>query len=440
MALAVRIFLLLVGAVLLAVGLTTALAQWERAQVVDQFRERAAAARLATIVQILSPLSPEARAAAVRALPEREWRIALGAPAGDPEGLGPAPLLAELLGEAVAGAATVDAGWQGRPPSCGEASRCPRQAGARLSFPDGQGAVLLYSDLRPGKPFPGGNPLPLNVALFLVILAAAAWWAVRLALRPLRRLEAAVEGFGRDIDHPPLDESGPREVRGAARAFNAMRERIRAHVAERTRILAAVAHDLKTPLTRLRLKVEGLPDEALKEKLLEDLGAMKHLVAEGLDLAQSLETREPIQRVALASLLQSLCDDAAEAGQDVRYEGAPDLEILVSGRPRALRRVFSNLIDNAVKYGGRARLDLIRRENRAVATVRDEGPGIPEAHLRDVLQPFFRLESSRSRETGGTGLGLAIAANLLAAQGGSLELANRPEGGLAARVVLPLSR
>lgn len=440
MALAVRIFLLLVGAVLLAVGLTTALAQWEREKVVEQFRERAAAARLATIVQMLSPLSPEARATAVRALPDREWRIVLGAAGADPDGLAPAPLLAELLGEAVGGAASVESGWLGRSPGCTESPRCPRQAVVRLRFPDGQGALVQHSDLRPGKPFPGGSFPPLNLALFLVILAAAAWWAVRLALRPLRRLERAVEGFGRDIGHPPLDERGPREVRSAARAFNAMQERIRAHVAERTRILAAVAHDLKTPLTRLRLKLEGLDDETLKGRLLEDLSAMNHLVEEGLDLAQSQEAREPIQRVALASLLQSLCDDAADAGLDVRYDGDPETEIPVAGRPQALRRVFSNLIDNAVKYGGGARLDLIRRGPSALASVRDAGPGIPDAHLTDVLQPFFRLETSRSRETGGTGLGLAIAANLLSAQGGTLELANRPEGGLEARVSLPLSR
>ncbi|MEO5338483.1 MAG: ATP-binding protein [Magnetospirillum sp. WYHS-4] len=433
--LALRIFLLLVGAVLLAVGLTSELARRDRAQVIEQFRDRAGAARLATVVQMLSPLSAEARVAAVRALPEREWRIALDPPA-DAEALPAAPALADLLGDAVVAAARVDGGWSGR-----DGDARPRLSVARVTFPDGQAARLQHVDLRPPRPPLGERAfLSVNGALFAAILAAAAWMAVRLALRPLARLARAAEDFGRDMERPPLDETGPTEMRQAAKAFNAMQKRIRAQVAERTRILAAIAHDLKTPLTRMRLRLEPLADDDLKGRLLEDLRSMNGLVEEGLDLAQSLESREPVQRVDLGSLLQSLCDDAADAGLDVSYEGEAMAQVLA--RPDALRRVFSNLIDNAVKYGTCARVGLDTHEGVVRVTVRDQGPGIPEDHLVDVLKPFYRLEASRSRETGGTGLGLAIAANLVGRQqGGRLELVNRPhQGGLEARVELPLAQ
>jgi len=250
----------------------------------------------------------------------------------------------------------------------------------------------------------------------------------------------AAEDFGRDIAaHPPMDVSGPTEVRRAAQAFNAMQERILSYMAERTQILSAVTHDLKTPLTRMRLRLEHCADEPLKDKLLGDVAAMQSLVDEGLELARSLDTSEVTKPVDLGALLESLCDDAAEAGQAVRFDVSRGQRALVAGRPNALRRVFTNLIDNAVKYGHYAHVSLERRDGMARVRVRDGGSGIPEEHLLDVLKPFVRLEASRSRDTGGTGLGLAIAANLLKSQQGTLTLRNLPQGGLEATVVLPVT-
>jgi signal transduction histidine kinase len=213
---------------------------------------------------------------------------------------------------------------------------------------------------------------------------------------------------------------------------------LRSHIEERTRILAAITHDLKTPLTRLRLRLEQCRDEPLRTRLVEDVAAMQALVDEGLDLARSLDSGPPPQIVDLSALLQSLCDDTVDAGGEARFDG-PD-GALTLGRPKALRRSFVNLIDNAVKYGGKADISLERSGGEWLIRITDSGPGIPEEHLDRVMQPFFRLETSRSRETGGTGLGLSIAANLLAVQGGTLSLHNRPQGGLEARVRLPVSR
>jgi len=276
-------------------------------------------------------------------------------------------------------------------------------------------------------------------ALVVAIMALVAWLVVRLALRPLQRMTDAAESLGRDIAHPPIDESGPIEVRRAARAFNAMQQDIRAYMAERTQILAAVAHDLKTPLTRLRLRLENCTDEVLREKLGRDLDAMQALVEEGLDLARSLDNEEATQPADLDALLQSLCDDFADTGLPVTYQGLAGSRTVVACKPKALVRVFSNLIDNAVKYGQQARVSLERRDGAACVLVRDDGPGIPEDRMHDMLKPFVRLESSRSRETGGTGLGLAIAANLLRPQQGTIGLRNRPEGGLEVTVRLPVT-
>lgn len=437
--LTLRLFLVLVVGLVGAVALTSLLAQRERAQVVEQYRDRAAAARLAAIVQMLSPLSPEARAAAAAALPARNWRVRFGEAELAPNAPPPSSGLAGLLAEAVGEAALVEEATLGRPDDCREDQETcppvPRVSSARVVFPDGQSARLFHAETRARPPRGDHRPPFPHLVLFGIVLAAAAWLAVQLALRPLRRLAKAAENLGRDIEHPPLALDGPSEMRQAAEAFNAMQERIRAQVAERTQILAAISHDLKTPLTRMRLRLEPCADEALRDRLLDDLRTMNALIEEGLDLAQSLDAREPPRRLDLASLLHSLCDDAADAGQDVACEA--EGRALVIGRPGALRRVFSNLIDNAVKYGGRARVGLEVGEGGVRAVVRDMGPGIPEEHLADVLKPFYRLETSRSRETGGTGLGLAIAANLLAAQQGRLTLRNLPEGGLEAAVDLP---
>lgn len=432
--LAVRLFLLLLAGMLLSVLVTTGLALRERGQLVNSFREHGAALLVADFLNLLAALPPERRLAAVEALPSGRWSMAPAEGKDIPEAQ---PSFTQDLADTAGTTVRVEAAWRGRGPDCRrDPDECPetRSLGALVRFADGQ-RVLIEGVREPPPRPPRHVEFLANLGLMAGLMAAVAWFAVRLVLHPLRRLSEAAEAFGRDPEHPPMDESGPAEVRKAMATFNRMRERLRAHIEERTRILAAITHDLKTPLTRMRLRLEQCEDEPLRARLADDLAAMRVLVNEGLDLARSLDSGQPAETLDLGALLQSLCDDAEDAGADARFEGPAGA--LVSGRPEALRRSFLNLIDNAVKYGGRVRVSLEREGGDWRVRVRDSGPGIPERHLADVMQPFFRLETSRSRETGGTGLGLPIAANLLAVQGGSLRLRNLPEGGLEACVRLP---
>lgn len=438
--LSVRLFLLMVGAVVLAVLLTTALAERDRSRVMRHFRLHAAISHLADAITLLAPLAPSDRVKAAAGLDAREWSISFEPSTAELRAQ-PLPELAWILAKRLHGQAHVESGWIEEPAQCGtQPEPClptGRTAVVDVRFSEGQRVQIGYRRIRERPPPHEQKGFLMSVALFTVILAAASWWAVRLALRPLRRMTRAAEEFGRDLTHPPMDEAGPREVRRAAEAFNAMQRQIRNSIAERTRILAAITHDLKTPLTRMHLRLEQCTDPALQTKLRDDLAAMRSLVDEGLDLARSLDPAEPMQAIDLGALLQSLSDDAAETGQDVRYEGSDSRgTILVYGRPNALRRVLVNLIDNAVKYGHYARVRLDAFDNKIKVCIRDGGPGIPDEQIGEVIKPFTRLETSRSRDTGGTGLGLAIASNLLASQQGRLILSNPPGGGLEAAVEL----
>lgn len=438
-----RLFLILMGAVVLAVLLTAYLAEHDRSRALRHLRLHAAISHLADAITLLAPLSPADRARVLGGLSTKEWSFRseqLPLDANSRE----LPELAWVLDKRLQGLAYVESGWVEQPAACdedpGPCLLAANTAVVDVRFNDGQRLRMGYRRIRERPPPHEQRGFLAGVTVFAVTLAAASWWAVRLALRPLRRMARAAEDVGRDIAHAPMDESGPREVRQAAQAFNAMQARIRENLAERTRMLAAITHDLKTPLTRMQLRLEQAADPALQAKLKEDLVAMRRLVDEGLELARSLETAEALMTVDLGALLQSVCDDAADAGLDVRCAAADwNPPVLVLGRPHALRRVFDNLIDNAVNYGRCARVELMRCGETARVLVRDRGPGIAERRLVDVLQPFTRIEDSRSRETGGTGLGLAIAANLLASQQGRVTLRNHPDGGLEAQVELPLA-
>ena len=271
---------------------------------------------------------------------------------------------------------------------------------------------------------------------FLTMLALAigvlAYVVARIAGAPLKRLSKAAAELGQDLDRAPVDVSGPAEVRGAAEAFNAMQRRLQQHVSERTNMLAAITHDLQTPLTRIRLRLEKVEDEALREKLVADLGAMKALIDEGLELARSAETSEPKVMLDLDSLLESLVEDAVDAGGNAVFEQG--CQAVMQLRPLAIGRLFSNLIDNALKHGGSARVGATKIGGDVIVRVRDSGPGLPEDMLEKVFDPFVRVESSRSRETGGAGLGLTIARTLAEKNGATLKLRNHPEGGLEAIV------
>lgn len=268
-----------------------------------------------------------------------------------------------------------------------------------------------------------------------LLLAVISVWAVWRAVRPLDTFARAAERLGRDMDAPALPVKGPAEVRRAANAFNRMQSRIRDFVSGRTRMLAAIAHDLRTPITRMRLRAELMDDDAAREKMLADLEEMEAMVNATLAFARDEGAGEPMQPLNLAATLQAVVDDAADAGGAATYEG-PD-RLVIEGRALGLKRVFANLVGNAVTYGGSARVTLSERPDGIRITIDDEGAGLPDDQLEAVFQPFQRGESSRSRDTGGVGLGLSVVRAIVTAHGGDVTLQNRPEGGLRARVRLP---
>jgi signal transduction histidine kinase len=297
------------------------------------------------------------------------------------------------------------------------------------------GAVLHLSVLPPRPSNNSDSDFRGIFGLFLASIAVLAYLVARMTARPFRQLAQAAQDLGQDINRPPLDLVGAIEIRQASAAFNAMQARIRQYIFQRTQMLAAITHDLQTPLTRMRLRLEKVSDTELQERLIGDLSAMQLMVREGLMLARSMDTTETMQMMDLDSLLEAVCADATDAGQAVTLTGKASMAVL--GRPMDMRRCLVNLIDNAVQYGRDARVCVDRASGTARIRVRDSGPGIPRSELMRVFDPFYRIETSRSRESGGTGLGLTIARNITEQHGGSISLANHPEGGLEVTLMLP---
>jgi signal transduction histidine kinase len=273
------------------------------------------------------------------------------------------------------------------------------------------------------------------IGVFLISIALLAYVVARMTTRPLKQLAQAAKDLGNDINRAPLSLSGASEIRQASAAFNAMQARIRQYIFQRTQMLAAITHDLQTPLTRLRLRLEKVDDRELQERLIGDLSAMQAMVREGLDLARSMDTTEAMHSLDVDSLLDSVCADASDSGQRVELKGSANVAVL--GRPMSLRRCLVNLIDNAVKYGQRADVSVDRQPGTVRIRIRDSGPGIAPAELARVFEPFYRVETSRSRESGGTGLGLTIARNIAEQHGGTISLVNRQSGGLEVTLLLP---
>jgi len=303
---------------------------------------------------------------------------------------------------------------------------------AHLRLSDGSPLTI---DVRPAMP-PLSPWLPGVLLGQLALLIACTWLAVRIAIRPLARLANAVESLDPNAHPVMLDEHGPTEVAYAARAFNAMQARIAAYLKERMQLLAAISHDLQTPITRMKLRAELMDDSVEKDKLWNDLDEMEHLVREGVAYARSIHgSTEESRRIDLDSFLDSLVFDYQDMGQDVQLSGKS--AAVIDTRPQALRRVLVNLTDNALKFAGAAQLQVDTDDGLCIRIL-DRGPGIAEAELQQVMQPFYRVENSRNRSTGGTGLGLAIAQQLAMALGGSLTLSNREGGGLCAELKLPL--
>jgi signal transduction histidine kinase len=270
--------------------------------------------------------------------------------------------------------------------------------------------------------------------LFLVIGLLSAIAGRRLAA-PIRHFAEAAERLGVDPKMPPLAERGPHELRTAIRAFNRMQERLRLFVDDRTQMLAAMLHDLRTPLNRLRLRAEFIEDTEQQRMMFSDLTAMNAMIDTTLAFARDDACREQRKLVDLGILVEDICEDVADAGGAACYYGPHGVNIRC--RPTAISRAVANLIDNAVKYAGAARVRLFRESDRVVISIEDDGPGIPIAQQEKVFTAFYRLEPSRNIATGGVGLGLSIARTIAREHGGDITLANRDGGGLCARLELP---
>ncbi|MBD2750599.1 HAMP domain-containing histidine kinase [Microvirga sp. BT688] len=311
----------------------------------------------------------------------------------------------------------------------------PHRLQAHVTLSDGAPVTI---DLRPRvMPLAAWLPYVLIAQLLLLILCTGL--AVRLAIRPLLRLANAAEALDPSEKAGRLEETGPTEVAYAATAFNAMRDRISHYLEERVQILAAISHDLQTPLTRMKLRAEMAEDSPEKDKLISDLSEIERLVREGVTYARTAHgnTEKPA-RIDIGSFVESIVFDYQDTGKAVTSQETVDTVVVT--RPHALRRIVTNLIDNALKFAGEAEVSVGKTsDGRICITVLDTGPGIPDGELEAVLQPFYRLEQSRNRSTGGTGLGLAIAHQLALAIGGSLYLRNRSIGGLAAEIILGAS-
>ncbi|MES1929868.1 Signal transduction histidine kinase [Salinisphaera dokdonensis CL-ES53] len=256
--------------------------------------------------------------------------------------------------------------------------------------------------------------------------------------RPLRDLARAAERFGRGEEVAPLPEQGAEEIRRSVTAFNRMRERLARFVAERTRMVAALAHDLRTPITALRLRLEFLPDDDNTRAMAATLDDMANMSEASLTFMREEAANEATRNVDLSALIDALCEDYRASGATVTFE--PEARIALVCRPVAIRRALRNIIDNALAYGREARIALVDGDQAVTIEIIDAGPGIDEADMSRVFDPFVRLESSRSRDTGGTGLGLSIARSVVQGHGGEIALVNREAGGLCVQIRLPRDR
>ncbi|HEY6824813.1 MAG TPA: ATP-binding protein [Steroidobacteraceae bacterium] len=305
---------------------------------------------------------------------------------------------------------------------------------AQVGLEDGSTAVF-YARI-PQEPLSRLESLLPRLALTLTIFLLLAAIMVRMMTRSLDRLGRAAAQLGADVEGAPLPESGPREVRSVIGVFNRMQGQITRHVQERTRLLGAISHDLKTPLARMRLRTELLPDAGLRARFVRDLDEMDSMVRATLEFLGSLGESPKLVPVDVGALMESLCEDYLESGADVTLAG--EAPAPYRAHPQALRRCVGNLIDNALRYGGCAEVALQNGEGALRVTVRDHGPGIPEGELERVFDPYFRLDASRNRDSGGTGLGLSIARNIARWHGGEIRLRNAIDtSGLIAELTLP---
>ena len=405
-------------------GLAWALSLWAAMHASSEMTDRMMLAYVsrdvASSLAMLERLPPGERAAWLERLERPNYHFRLESPGATVNDTTLASPLAQALAE------RLGAGRVQTVTARGEES-------ALLAMRLGDGTPLTLVLHPPSRSLPGATWLRWSLQAVLVGLGL--FLAIRVATRPLAQLAEAALRLGDDPNALPVDERGPIEVRRTAIALNAMRRRIDEQMKERLQILAAVSHDLRTPLTRMRVRCDLLPDEAMRAKLQADLDEMQQLVEEGLQLAATEHAAsEPVVAVDLHALLDAIVCDFADAGRPVQWSGKPGP--VLNTRPRALRRTVGNLLDNALKFGAEAELQMHASPKGVTVRVLDRGPGIAPEHLELAMQPFLRLDESRNRDRGGTGLGLAIAERLAAVLGAPLQLRAREGGGLEAELCL----
>ena len=416
-----RIALVLLAGLILAQAGSALINARDRNYLLRQFDEQKWQERMVATVKLIDALAPAERPPALAALAARRLTLEITTqppPARAQEASDTAGQLASLLGP----------GYRVR------AWREHELIRTAVELHDGRWLIL---DLDPSVGA-FGWPLQLlwNLAVLLAATLGLTLLATRAALGPLERFTRAAERLGENLDAPPIAETGAREVRRAARTLNRMQARIRESVAERTRLLAAISHDLKTPLTRLRLRAEFIrEDPELRATLLQEVETMQAMTRAVIDVLRGGEGEE-VRNVDVNALVEGLAADAMELGARVTIRGRSHTPY--PGRSLALRRALGNLLDNARQYAGGA-IEIAVEDDAAALTIRvtDRGPGIPEAEQVRMIEPFQRLEPSRNPATGGSGLGLAIARSIARAHGGELSLQNRPGGGLETQIRLP---
>jgi signal transduction histidine kinase len=445
--LSARMALILLAGLLVAQGASLWLQWGERAAVVTQARGLHVLDRVAEAVRLLEAHTPAQRPSALAALQYDGLRVELVTESQALAGSQREALQANLS-ERLGSPREVRTTW-GSSPGMGMgmgmgAGMGPGQArnnnnnnnkrSLDVRLADGQWVRATLGHEGDSTPALSGA-LIFQLLISLGLVVAVVMVAVRQATRPLQQLAQAADTLGRDLDAPPLAETGPAETRRAAQAFNHMQAKIKRLVSERARALAAVSHDLRTPLTRLRLRTELIDDNTLRDQMAADLEAMAAMIDATLDYLRGLQTHEVVRAIDINALLESMADDALVLGRHIDIDGLALKPY--SGRLSALRRALQNLIDNAFKYGHGARIRVADNATQLLLTVEDEGPGIAPEQLARVTDPYYRVDGARSHPADGVGLGLSIAKDIALLHQGELQLVNRPHGGLAATLALP---
>ena len=455
-----RLILLLLLALLVAQAVAFALFAHERRKAVQQVYRETVVARTASVVRLLAEAPPTAHHRILHAASSRAlgFRVDEQAAASDMSLVGPARFIAFALARGLdlprdsvrAEFGPSFANVSDDEDDDGHDDERYEDRDHRFEHHDGKWAEYRWltlsvamSDGRwlnviarapPGPP-PLGLPFLISLVLSAVAVALVAIVAARRLSGPLRDLARAADQAGRGENVDSLSETGPDEIRRSVRAFNRMHERLNRYVRDRTAMLAAISHDLRTPITSLRLRAEFVEDQDARAKIIDTLDEMQEMTEATLAFVREDASPEDTRAVDVTALIDSVVADLAELGHRATFADAS--RVVLPCRPMALRRALRNLIENATTHGHEARVTLSDRRNEVVIEVDDQGPGIAEADLQRVFEPFIRLDPSRSTDSGGIGLGLAIARSIVRNHGGDIELENRSEGGLRARVRLP---